>query len=55
MGLGPIQAIYQAHVMKYQQSRGLVDHGDDMVNRWLKHGAILRCMKWFREKQNASP
>lgn len=26
MGLGPIQAIYQAHVMKYQQSRGLVDH-----------------------------
>jgi pyruvate dehydrogenase E1 component len=28
MGLGPIQAIYQAHVMKYQQSRGLVDHGD---------------------------
>jgi pyruvate dehydrogenase E1 component len=28
MGLGPIQAIYQAHVMKYQQSRGLLDHGD---------------------------
>jgi pyruvate dehydrogenase E1 component len=28
MGLGPIQAIYQAHVMKYQQSRGLVDHRD---------------------------
>jgi pyruvate dehydrogenase E1 component len=28
MGLGPIQAIYQAHVMKYQQNRGLVDHGD---------------------------
>src|SRR6056300_190893 len=28
MGLGPIQAIYQAHVMKYQQKRGLVDHGD---------------------------
>jgi len=31
MGLGPIQAIYQAHVMKYQQSRGLVDHGDRNV------------------------
>lgn len=31
MGLGPIQAIYQAHVMKYQQSRGLVDHGDRKV------------------------
>lgn len=31
MGLGPIQAIYQAHVMKYQQSRGLVDHGDRRV------------------------
>ncbi|MEM1113699.1 MAG: pyruvate dehydrogenase (acetyl-transferring), homodimeric type [Pseudomonadota bacterium] len=31
MGLGPIQAIYQARVMKYQQSRGLVDHGDRQV------------------------
>ena len=31
MGLGPIQAIYQANVMKYQQSRGLVDHGDRNV------------------------
>lgn len=31
MGLGPIQAIYQAHVMKYQQSRGLIDHGDRNV------------------------
>jgi pyruvate dehydrogenase E1 component len=31
MGLGPIQAIYQAHVMKYQQSRGLLDHGDRNV------------------------
>jgi pyruvate dehydrogenase E1 component len=31
MGLGPIQAIYQAHVMKYQQHRGLVEHGDRNV------------------------
>ena len=31
MGLGPIQAIYQAHIMKYQQSRGLVDHSDRKV------------------------
>ena len=31
MGLGPIQAIYQAHVMKYQQKRALVDHGDRKV------------------------
>jgi pyruvate dehydrogenase E1 component len=31
MGLGPIQAIYQARVLKYQQSRGLVDHGDRNV------------------------
>ncbi len=31
MGLGPIQAIYQAHVLKYQQSRGLVDHKDRRV------------------------
>jgi pyruvate dehydrogenase E1 component len=31
MGLGPIQAIYQAHVMKYQAMRGLVDHRDRKV------------------------
>ena len=31
MGLGPIQAIYQAHLMKYQANRGLVDHGDRKV------------------------
>jgi len=31
MGLGPIQAIYQARVMKYQQNRGLVDHRDREV------------------------
>ncbi len=31
MGLGPIQAIYQAHVMRYQQQRNLVDHGDRKV------------------------
>jgi pyruvate dehydrogenase E1 component len=31
MGLGPIQAIYQAHVMKYQSSRGLLDHQDRNV------------------------
>ncbi len=38
MGLGPIQAIYQAHVMKYQQSRGLVDHGDRKVWCFLGDG-----------------
>ena len=31
MGLGPIQAIYQAHVMRYQQNRGLVEHRDRRV------------------------
>ena len=31
MGLGPIQAIYQAHVMRYQQNRGLIEHGDRRV------------------------
>lgn len=31
MGLGPIQAIYQARVMKYQQNRGLVEHSDREV------------------------
>ena len=38
MGLGPIQAIYQAHVMKYQQSRDLVDHGDRNVWCFLGDG-----------------
>lgn len=38
MGLGPIQAIYQAHVMKYQSSRGLVDHGDRHVWAFLGDG-----------------
>jgi pyruvate dehydrogenase E1 component len=38
MGLGPIQAIYQAHVMKYQQSRGLLDHGDRRVWCFLGDG-----------------
>jgi pyruvate dehydrogenase E1 component len=31
MGLGPIQAIYQARVMKYQQDRDLIDHKDRQV------------------------
>ena len=31
MGLGPIQAIYQAHIMKYLDSRGLVPMGDRKV------------------------
>jgi len=38
MGLGPIQAIYQAHVMKYQQNRGLMDHGDRKVWAFLGDG-----------------
>jgi pyruvate dehydrogenase E1 component len=31
MGLGPLQAIYQAHVMKYLGSRGLADPGSRKV------------------------
>lgn len=31
MGLGPLQAIYQAHVMKYLHSRELVDQSDRKV------------------------
>ncbi|GIX29974.1 MAG: pyruvate dehydrogenase E1 component [Porticoccaceae bacterium] len=31
MGLGPIQAIYQAHVMRYLSARGLVPRGDRRV------------------------
>lgn len=38
MGLGPIQAIYQAHIMRYQQNRGLVDHGDRKVWCFLGDG-----------------
>jgi pyruvate dehydrogenase E1 component len=38
MGLGPIQAIYQAHVMKYQHNRGLVDQGDRKVWAFLGDG-----------------
>ena len=38
MGLGPIQAIYQAHVMKYQQSRELLDHNDRKVWAFLGDG-----------------
>ena len=38
MGLGPIQAIYQARVMKYQQDRGLLDHGDREVWCFLGDG-----------------
>jgi len=38
MGLGPIQAIYQAHVMKYQSKRNLVNHGDRKVWAFLGDG-----------------
>lgn len=38
MGLGPIQAIYQAHVMKYQSKRGLVNQGDRKVWAFLGDG-----------------
>lgn len=38
MGLGPIQAIYQAHVMKYQHLRGLVDQSDRKVWAFLGDG-----------------
>ena len=31
MGLGPLQAIYQAHIMKYLDSRGLVPMGERKV------------------------
>ncbi len=38
MGLGPLQAIYQAHVMKYLQNRGLVDSGNRKVWAFLGDG-----------------
>ncbi len=38
MGLGPINAIYQAHVMRYMSSRGLADRGDRKVWAFLGDG-----------------
>jgi len=38
MGLGPLQAIYQAHVMKYLDSRGLVPMGNRKVWAFLGDG-----------------
>lgn len=38
MGLGPIQGIYQAHIMNYQQKRGLVENGDRKVWCFLGDG-----------------
>ncbi|OHV13448.1 pyruvate dehydrogenase (acetyl-transferring), homodimeric type [Kushneria phosphatilytica] len=38
MGLGPIQAIYQAHVMKYMHARELSDMGDRKVWAFLGDG-----------------
>ncbi len=38
MGLGPIQAIYQAHVMRYLSARGLVPRGDRQVWAFLGDG-----------------
>ena len=38
MGLGPIQAIYQAHVMRYLNQRGLVPLGDRKVWAFLGDG-----------------
>jgi pyruvate dehydrogenase E1 component len=38
MGLGPLQAIYQAHIMKYLDSRGLMSMGDRKVWAFLGDG-----------------
>ena len=38
MGLGPIQAIYQAHIMKYLDRRGLLPMGDRKVWAFLGDG-----------------
>ena len=40
MGLGPIQAIYQAHVMKYLSSRTLVEESDRKVWAFLGDGEM---------------
>ena len=38
MGLGPIQAIYQAHVMRYLSARGLAPRGDRQIWAFLGDG-----------------
>ncbi|MDM3871429.1 pyruvate dehydrogenase (acetyl-transferring), homodimeric type [Porticoccus sp. W117] len=38
MGLGPLQAIYQAHIMRYMSARGLVERGDRQVWAFLGDG-----------------
>jgi len=38
MGLGPIQAIYQAHIMKYLDSRGMVERSNRKVWAFLGDG-----------------
>ena len=40
MGLGPIQAIYQAHIMKYLDSRGLIAAGDRKIWTFLGDGEM---------------
>ena len=40
MGLGPLQAIYQAHVMKYLEARSLVEQGDRKVWAFLGDGEM---------------
>ncbi|MEK9649288.1 MAG: pyruvate dehydrogenase (acetyl-transferring), homodimeric type, partial [Gammaproteobacteria bacterium] len=38
MGLGPLQAIYHAHVMKYLDNRELVKQGDRQIWAFLGDG-----------------
>ncbi|UTW14128.1 pyruvate dehydrogenase (acetyl-transferring), homodimeric type [Marinobacterium rhizophilum] len=38
MGLGPIQAIYQAHVMRYLSARSLINRGDRKIWAFLGDG-----------------
>ncbi|HEY5718741.1 MAG TPA: pyruvate dehydrogenase (acetyl-transferring), homodimeric type, partial [Motiliproteus sp.] len=38
MGLGPIQAIYQAHVMRYLSARGMINRGERKVWAFLGDG-----------------
>ncbi len=40
MGLGPIQAIYQAHIMKYLHNRGLMNNEDRKVWAFLGDGEM---------------
>ena len=46
MGLGPIMAIYQAHIMKYLEQRGLLKQSEAKKE---KYGCFVAMEKWMNQ------